>query len=1093
MNTQISSRSSMLVAVLGVCILVLSACQSRVKSNHSENDGFDRRGTLDDLARARIADNLDNSNQNSPQGDFNSITEITPTPTLITKTKIKTNNSDELLVLSKSERTKILASLYQNILITEPDEEVRTKIFYRLAQIDTQAYELQEDTVVDAKQSAHALSSLVNSYQTLLTRYPNRPENEEVHYQLAKALDQQGKLTQTLQQIELILATYPESKYSAELHFRRGDIYYNLQHYTKALQEYQAVLQAPNSTHYYVNSVYMSGWALFKLNRLLESDKTFLSLLDFIIAQEKIQPDEEDFSFAVINNRYVDLVNDIQRVLSISLSQQDQSASLVALVNNYQGNEFNNNFLYLYRHLLFKNLADFLLENGLAYDAELTYQSYLTLAPNTLWAARYTLLLIDLYKTQGKHQAVRRLKINYVNQFGMESEFWQQQITANLNSVFNKKRILTEVLPNLLSFSYQHSRYLYAQAQSDKIAQSKIQAFANTAKWLGIYLSLAKQPESAEFVSELSLSQGLLADELLFADASFEGQLYEQALTSYQYIGYQAPISPDNTEKLRKEAAYASSLTVRKIIAVYQKEKEEANVKDVDRELSLLVKREQLDKAFIEHYPEDERSLMLAVQQAQYSFANENYTLMHYYCDFILQTHGVVSSVELMNSKVNKQTKGQINHNNDLLNLNKNNLDKKAIKQIQIASQLKANYWYLHSDYVQAETSYNLALSYVSVNSQAWKKMRELLSASIYFQGQGVALTQPLVAVEHYMRLGKQVPESTYRLSAHFEAANLLFSQQQWQAAIETYLAFQQHYPKHEYSISIPAKLAKSYEKLEQWQMAAEQYLAMYNIADTKTSSSTLQQEALYTAAELYQKANNIDKAINTFRTYAHSYPEPFAVAQEVRFKMTRFYEQTNELNKAYYWHRKILENHDKKFISTSSADDEDARSKYLASVAALALGQAHQQTFKQIKLTLPLNKSLARKQKAMKTAIDYYKKLLTFQLAEFVPHGTYNLGQMYRQLSRDVMSSQRPKVLDELALEEYNILLEELIYPFEEKAIEIHTSNIKRAWQNTYDEWIKKSFAALAELEPALYDRKYNANKRVKQKGDIDVVLTLH
>ncbi|MCI2284453.1 tetratricopeptide repeat protein [Colwellia sp. MSW7] len=1085
MNAPISSRSLMLIAVLGVCILVLSACQSRVESNPSENNALDKRGTLDDLAKARNADDI----ANNTQSDFNTITETTPITEI--------SNTDELLTLSKSQRTTILASLYQNILTTEPNDEVRTQIFYRLAQIDSQAYELQEveevgeDNSKQAEKNAHALSALVASYRSLISRYPNRPENEEVHYQLAKALDRQGQLDQSLLQIELILTKYPESKYQAELHFRRGDIYYNLQHYTKALQEYQAVLQSKNSTNYYVNSVYMSGWALFKLNRLAESDQTFLSLLDFIIAQEKVQPNENDFSFSAIDNRYSDLVNDIQRVLSISLSQQDQSASLVALVNNYQGNEFNDNYLYLYRHLLFKNLADFLLENGLTYDAELTYQSYVTMAPNSLWSARYMLVLMELYRTQGKHQAISALKIDYVKQFGMESEFWQQYITENARGYVHKAQLMDEVLPNLLSFSYQHSRYLYAQAQSETNPQNKVKAFTQTAQWLGIYLALAKQPESVEFVSEIALSQGLLADELLFADASFEAQLYEQALTSYQYIAYQATMTSDNSEQMRKEAAYASTLTTREILASHRKENEETG--DNKDELSLLRVRDQLDKAFIEQYPNDERSLSLALQQAQYSWANKDYHVMQEYCDFILQTYGVIADNGVTNMDVIKSTSSanlidDINHHEIIAKLDHN-----AINQIQIASQLQANYWYQQDEYIQAETAYNLALKYVSENSKAWTKMRELLAASIYFQGQGVALTQPLIAVEHYLRLGKKIPESTYRLNAHFEAANLLFSQQQWQAAIETYLAFQQNYPKNEYSRSIPAKLAESYESLAQWQKAAEQYLAIVNMADTESDSSELQQEALYNAAELYLKADNIDKAISTFRTYAHTYPEPFDVAQEVRFKMTNFYNKTKALNKAYYWHRKIISFYDKQFNAQTTSNVANSRDKYLASVAALALGQAHQATFTHIKLTLPLNKSLARKQKAMKTAIDYYKKLLSFELAEFVPHGTYNLGQMYRQLSHDVMASQRPQDLDEFALEEYNLLLEEMIYPFEEKAIEIHTSNIKRAWNNTYDEWVMKSFAALAALEPALYHRIHQANKLNKKEENIDVVLTLH
>lgn len=1044
-----------LLSVLSLSLTLLSACQSTPEKSEST-----QRATLADLVKEHAADELKN----------------------------ESNVTHNVIVMSKVQRGEKLAALYQNILTLEPNQEVRAKIQYRLAQIETQAYEQQDYTPMQAENSTESLSVLIGSYKALLARFPNRSENEEVHYQLAKALSLQGKLEESLLQIESLLAKYPNSNYAAELHFRRGDIYYNLQYYTKALIAYQAVLHSKNSTDYYINSVYMSGWTLFKLNRLPEADGTFLSLLDYIIAQEKIQPDRDSFSFSLLDNRYVSLVGDIQRVLSVSLSQQHQGKSLVALVNNHEKNQQKQNYLYLYRHVLFKNLVDFLLENSLKYDAELTYQAYLMLAPNNIWAARYSLELIELYHQQGKYQAVRDLKIQYVQQYGLQSNFWKEGLTASRADVIDEALLMSEILPNLLTFSYQHSRYLYAQAQSEKIAVKRVQSFANTTQWLGKYLSLAKQPQAIPLVAKLALSQGLLADEFLYADASFEAQYYQQALNSYEYIAYQAPTTSQQINSLRKEAAYATTLTIRKMLKVNIKEKSKttnttSSLVDSKVEQTLLLTRSRLDKTFIEHYPNDEKSLTLAAQQAQYAFENKNNEMLHYYTDFILQTHGVIVG----NNVSTRESKSLINHNDISAKLSP-----KSRKEVQIASQLQANYLYQQGQYFQAEMAYNVALNYVDINGTFWLKMRELLAASIYFQGKKLVLSQPLLAVEHYLRLGEQVPESAYRLSAHFDAANLLLAQQHWQEAVDVLITFQLRYPNHEYSRSIPAKLAQSYEQLQQWEMAATQYLAIVGLAGPE--STELKREALYSSAELYLKANDLDKAISTFRTYAHTFPKPFDIAQEVRFKMSGFYHQTNEPNKQYYWYRKIIEFHEQEF--TPPTNMANSRALYLVSVAALGLGEAHQQTFKQSKLTLPLNKSLARKKKAMTLAIGYYKKLLSFQLAEFVPHGTFNLAQMYRQLGQDVMSSQRPQDLDELALEEYDLLLEEIVYPFEEKAIEIHTSNAQRAWQNVYDTWVKKSFTALAELEPALYDRNYNPNinnKADEKERNIYAVRTLH
>jgi len=61
---------------------------------------------------------------------------------------------------------------------------------------------------------------------------------------------------------------------------------------------------------------------------------------------------------------------------------------------------------------------------------------------------------------------------------------------------------------------------------------------------------------------------------------------------------------------------------------------------------------------------------------------------------------------------------------------------------------------------------------------------------------------------------------------------------------------------------------------------------------------------------------------------------------------------------------------------------------------------------------------------------------------------------------------------LDGEELEQYEILLEEQAYPFEEKAIDYLQSNISRIKSGVYNDWIDKSFAVLAKLLPVQYAR---------------------
>jgi tetratricopeptide (TPR) repeat protein len=69
-------------------------------------------------------------------------------------------------------------------------------------------------------------------------------------------------------------------------------------------------------------------------------------------------------------------------------------------------------------------------------------------------------------------------------------------------------------------------------------------------------------------------------------------------------------------------------------------------------------------------------------------------------------------------------------------------------------------------------------------------------------------------------------------------------------------------------------------------------------------------------------------------------------------------------------------------------------------------------------------------------------------------------------------MTSERPKKLSGDALEQYNALLDEQSFPFEEQAIAIHELNAKRAQDGVYDDSVRLCFTALAELKPARYGK---------------------
>ncbi|MGJ8693670.1 MAG: tetratricopeptide repeat protein [Thalassotalea sp.] len=1014
-----------------VLTLVISSCSVFNQSDNGSGDNSRNNGNAKTLAG--LLQNTDVLGQTDPA-------------------KIK--ETLKIQLLTRQQRSEKLTQIYRSILTLEPNKQVRAQIQHRMVQLDIEKYEK-----ADVFENKEVLTELAAKYQNLLSIYPNRVENEEIQYQLAKTYDLLGDAKASILTLEALLKNYPDTQYYVESQFRRAELYYNLQQYPLALTAYQAVLAANNNENYRLNSLYMSGWSLFKLNRLSAADDKFIAVLQHIVGASLIEDEDTDsaFTFVQVSSSAKSLAMDTQRVLSISLSQQQQVKSLIELLNRTELESENIKF----DHLLFDNLAKFLLEKKLKHDAILTYQAYLDYAPNTMAAARFSLALMALHQQNNQFVALKQLKARFVNTYGLNSTFWQQATHQQKN----------EVLPYLTDFSLGHSRRLYANAQILESDVARQHAFVETAAWLKTYLDLVAYNNQQIEVVNLAPQE-----HFLFAEASFEAQHYQPALASYQMLAYDPAYSlaakTDSSNSsageqlplsyINNESAYAAIITLNAMMAEFDNEltqldnnrainateKMKLVAQAENKYQHLLEQRQTLDDLFIAHYGDDRRAKLIAVKAAEYAFSKEKLDDVIRYADFVLSSYQI-NSANIRDHRIATIAK----------------LDNIALKQIKIVSQLKANIRYQAKQYDLAEQDYLLALAFVSDKVKT-QQLNELIASSIFEQAKAQKPLNIELAIGHYLRLGQQVPNSKYRANAEFDAANLLIANKLWSRSITVLGKFQQQFKHHQYSAAIPAKLALCYEQLEDWSQAAKQLLVMV----TTEQDINLKREAQYTAAQYYLKAGDTDNARINFRAYAHQYPEPFAVAQEVRFKLSEFYLQSKEPNKRYFWYRKIIKHHQQQVKKTAVIALE--RSTYLASYAAFHLGQAHQQTFNWTKLKAPLNNSLKRKQAAMKEAIHYYQLVFGWQLAEFVPQANYAIGQIYRNLAADVMKSERPSGLDELALEEYEFILEEIAYPFEEKAIEVHQANAERAWQNVYDQWVKKSLAVLAEIEPAKYHK---------------------
>jgi cellulose synthase operon protein C len=364
----------------------------------------------------------------------------------------------------------------------------------------------------------------------------------------------------------------------------------------------------------------------------------------------------------------------------------------------------------------------------------------------------------------------------------------------------------------------------------------------------------------------------------------------------------------------------------------------------------------------------------------------------------------------------------------------------------------------------KAEVAYTQAQALMPVNDPERAVIVERLAASIYKQGEQKSKSgDSAAAVDDFLRVSALAPTSKVRANADFDAAALLVTQKKWDRAISVLEGFRHNFPESPLQEDVTRDLAVAYSETNRSAQAAVEFEL---ISQSPKETPEVQREATLQAAELYDKAGNTAKSKAMLEAFVKHFPSPLNPAMEARNKLSVIAAKSGDFSGRDYWLRDIIA------ADRSAGASRTDRSKVLAARATLTLAAPAREEFKSIKLVAPLKKSLAEKRKAMEAALKAYEAAADYQVADVTTAATFESAELYRQLGKDLMSSERPRNLNKDELEQYNVLLEEQAFPFEEKAIQLHEVNAARTKDGTYDEWVQKSFTALAQLNPGRYGK---------------------
>ena len=662
-----------------------------------------------------------------------------------------------------------------------------------------------------------------------------------------------------------------------------------------------------------------------------------------------------------------------------------------------------------YEQDVYRALGNVYLQQERFRDAAVAFETFVEVYPDSPQAPEFSTLSIQAFDKGGFPTEVLPAKERFVARYGIRSDYWQKHPDVRDGYVALLKGHLLDL-----------AKYYHAQAQRSK----KPSDYSKPAAWYQEYL--ATPPAGPENVDINNL----------YAQSLFSAERYAEAVVEFERTAYQyggntpdASLTPEQQAQktqLSSEAAYFALVAYQKHMATLP------NKSDADKALLTDWRSRRINSSlkFAATYPAHDKVPSVLYNVIEDQLANGDK-------EAAIRTAGVL---------VNRQPPPEE-------------------KLLVYGWSTIANGEFDLGRFKVAEFGYQQLLKYPSVTAEERKTFQERLAASVYKQGEALQKEGQLAAAAAmFMRVGQVYPDATIRKNAEFDAATLYLNLEQPGDAVPILEAFRKRYPGDPLNETIPDKLALAYEQTGNFAAAAlelETIAARYG--DSKDNRE-LARQALWQAAEMQDRAKQPQDSIRLYRKYVQTWPQPYDFRAEAQYRLAGFYETLGNNENRQYWLNELVKTYN------DAGNDGNDRVAWLAAWAAFSLAEPSYDEFASIKLTQPLKRSLTAKTTAMKEALGRYEKVAAIGVSEYATAANYKIGQMYRVLAKDMLESERPKGLDDLELEQYELLLEEQALPYEDQAIDILIANTDLVKDKIYDKWVKQSFAELAQLLPGRY-----------------------
>jgi tetratricopeptide (TPR) repeat protein len=990
---------------------------------------------------------------------------------------------------------------YQALLPLISDPIQQQQVAFRLADIKMLIAEQQQQEASSTENLLSAFTDAISDYKAVINEHSiispvagialtpeqqvlNRKQMDAM-YQLTRALDLAAKPDESVKVAKDFLHTFDAQKfgttpYHLELYFRIGEYYFNRQNYTNAVEYYEQVVMYTidsdfftKQTTFYAISAYMLGWSHFKLDDYPNALQGFAKMLDASLYNVPTLTSTAIHQLELSKGE-LRQVKDSVRVMALTFSYQGDAQAIAAFFDVFGNRD--------YEHLIYDELAQQHLDNDRFQDSANALVAFASDYPSHPRAIEFYIRHIDAFVLGKFPDRVLLAKERFVHTYSLGNGLVTSFDTPiGRDAVPYLQDYIKKLAQSEHSIAQSIEALLVARQQVTKPVTHVITSeMAQTAKSGFIASSLATQQSAGwhlasnanlqalsrqayrkaknyykNYISSFSPNEEVAQLRFYLAEALFALQEYEQAIIEFETYAYFDEPNPQAAE-----AAYAALLSYEQIAEDKLLNSASNTLSDSGQTLikflAPLTNRQSSQAKFAQTFADEALAAMVALTLMQELFIQKNYVRAQTWASWIItKTPNPMVTLAMQES----------------------------------AALVMAHSYFAMDNFAEAERAYRNLLANLAPQNKKHAELSNRLAASLYKQAERILVRdrldtaslqankitnksqlseQQLVIVDQgigfLQKVVKDTPLSEFRLAAQFDSAVYFLLLERWPEAIATFLDFQQRFSQHPLAQGIDEQLFYAYQQTQDWSQAATILLAKYE-ASANTETGRL---ALYQAAEFYAKANDKVNAFQNFRRYAHQYPMPIADANEARFKLSEHYLANGDDSKRRFWLNKLVQA--QLDIEEKNPQFSSPRSVYLASMSAMVFATDADNAFTRIKLTQPLAKSLQKKQAALKKAIYEYKRIMAFGSKDYVAAANFKLANLYLTLADDLMNSSRPRNLSALALSQYEILLEEQAYPFEETAINLHENNIARVQSGLYDTWVKQSFGKLKTVMPGRY-----------------------